>query len=712
MLTTISLSKWMLSRWAFAPASRQDIVGSRKSTWSQQVEDIYKGRCQRDIGGDNEAHERKKSPDELYLENASAIAFLLLQQILGNNKETFSGSSNIAIDNITVTLESPDEVLKSKDNDRLHELYIIKFVNVTLRSVQGQHQPPFLQSLGKVLLKLFTRQESLPDWETLLPRDDDEELFQEEDEQSDNSAEFESDMLKALSILDGQGGGTQFSQRQKQQRHSVESNTFSRIQDQYTALPTSICRLLSDLIDQHVRTKTSFASLDDVSDDLEQMFIEPDIFLHEPTLSDVRLDFGSRLYGRKEEVSQLLDIANDISSRRETGPLEIVSIGGYSGTGKSFLVRQVGQYLSAKGWIFIKGKFDRMRQRDAFSVVTSAFESFCGKMQAMKDGGKQNDLEYCSRVSTAVLDAIGFAGVGYLSQILPSLNRVIIVDAVSTSDSERSTKSDLINAKFDVTPVQSAAEALMSQRRREYLLCSFVEAVLGVGRPMLLFYDDIQWADAATLGFLRKLLKHLADRNKPRKHIMFTQAFRDNEVNGTRLPVASSIESYDSVNITKIKLDGFSKRALNGILSPVLCLPRRITSPLSEMIHQKTMGNMFFVIEFMKTLERPDKKILRFSFAKRRWIWDTDTIAVMSISDSVAGLIVEKVIRMEKTMLNSLIIASCFGSQWNTHVMELLNGLKGIPDIVQNLDAAVDEGLIEKAGPLFMFAHDSIQQSV
>mmetsp|Transcript_3491 Transcript_3491/g.7827 ORF Transcript_3491/g.7827 Transcript_3491/m.7827 type:complete len:656 (+) Transcript_3491:3-1970(+) len=32
--------------------------------------------------------------------------------------------------------------------------------------------------------------------------------------------------------------------------------------------------------------------------------------------------------------------------------------------------------------------------------------------------------------------------------------------------------------------------------------------------------------------------------------------------------------------------------------------------------------------------------------------------------------------------------------------------------MVQNLEAAVDEGLLEKAGPLFMFAHDSIQQSV
>ena len=114
----------------------------------------------------------------------------------------------------------------------------------------------------------------------------------------------------------------------------------------------------------------------------------------------------------------------------------------------------------------------------------------------------------------------------------------------------------------------------------------------------------------------------------------------------------------------------------------------------------------------MKILESPDKKLLQYSLAKHRWVWDTDSIAVMPISDSVADLQVKKLLGLKEVVLNSLKIASCFGSQVSMPVMKLLGGTKGVADVVLNLNSAVHEGLLEKAGPLFMFAHDSIQQSV
>ena len=229
------------------------------------------------------------------------------------------------------------------------------------------------------------------------------------------------------------------------------------------------------------------------------------------------------------------------------------------------------------------------------------------------------------------------------------------------------------------------------------------------------FFAVLLCLQDSTLEFFRKLLKYVADRNKARKNLLFIQAFRnddekEDEDSSHGLLVTSRIESYDFVNITKIRLDGFTKGELNDILSTVLTLPRRITFPLSELIHQKTMGNVFFVREFMKTLEA--SKILTYSIAKRRWVWDGDSIAVMAISDSVAGLLVKKLLRIEKTVLDALIVASCFGSQVNIEVMELLEGMRGVNNFVQKLVEAVDEGILEKAGPLFMFSHDSIQQSV
>ncbi|KAL7544942.1 hypothetical protein ACHAWF_008314 [Thalassiosira exigua] len=700
MLTTVSLSKWMSSRWAFDPSGRLDVL-ARKSSWSQEVQDAC-GVGFDDCEGD--AREGKKaSPDDIYLENAATVAFLLLEQILASKETT---GIAVEMENITVTLRlSSEEDIAKQNEHRFRDPCTIKFVNVALNKDQEEPTSCF-QSLALVFMKIFTRQEMLPDWESILPLGDDKAC----EEGGNEDEEFESDMIKALSILDGDGGGG-FDQRKRRQRQSMKSTTFDRIRNQFTTLPTSICRLISDLLDHPLGTKTSYVSLSDVMDDLEQMAKEPDIFLHDPKVPSDKIEFGSRLYGRSAEVSQILDVAKNTSTARESGSLEVVSIGGYSGSGKSFLVRQVRRYLSSKGWIVIDGKFDRMHQSDAFSVVTSSFETFCERIQQMKNGGIQSDVEYCAQVTTAVLDALGPSGVGYLSHLIPSLREMVDLD--SSTDSDASDNRSM-NGLY-LAPTQTSDEAMMSQQRRGYLLCSFVEAISSAGRPILLFYDDMQWARSSASDFMCTLLKHLADRNASRKSIMFfIQAFRDNEegVLDTIRHVTSSIETHGSVNITHIKLGGFSKEALNTVLSPVLRLPRRITHHLSEMIHQKTTGNAMFFVEFVKTLESPDKKILTYSLDKRRWIWDADSIAVMTISDSVAGLLVKRLLSVEKSMLDSLIIASCFGSQANTSVIELLHGLKGIGNIVKHLDAAVDEGILEKAGPLYMFAHDSIQQSV
>lgn len=699
--TTVSLADWMSSKWAFVPSSRRAIT-RRKSTLSQQVEEVYK----ENHGDEGNRGQGGNRPNEVYLENAAIIAFLLLEQVLLNSKD--ASECALEVQNITLTLEnvtSASGVLNVDEGQNvIQEACNIKFVALALRGNQDRDQdPPIFQSFGRFLLGLFTRQVSVDDWESIVSNDE----GGLRDKRND-SEDFESAMLKALSILDDNGNDDQYLPSQKHKRQSSESIAFSRIRNHYPSLPTAVCRLISDLVDGPSGTNTSFESLDDVSSDLEQMAIEPGWFLHEPSLSHLQLEFGGdRLYGRQEEVAQMIEVANNISSGRETGPLEIVSIRGYSGSGKSFLARQVGRHLSERGWIFIQGKFDRMRQTNSFSVVTSTFESYCELLQVMKSSGVQSDMDYCTQVSSRVVESLGSMGVDYLAQIIPSLKRVVDIDL--GSDSEVSSNHDMMDVRWSNTPMQPADEAVMSQRRRECLLCSFAESILGVGRPIVLFLDDVQWAGAAS-DLSWKLLKHIAGRNIPRKHLMFIQSFRDDEMNGVELPLASDIESNDSMNITTIKLDGFSKKSLNDIISPILRIPRRITRSLSEIVHQKTMGNILFVLEFLKSLE--SQRILSYNLEKRRWVWDIDSIAITSISDSVAGLLAKKLLCIEKQVLDSLIIASCFGFQTNSCMLELLNGIRGVVDVVASCMAAVNEGLLERAGPLFMFAHDSLQEAV
>jgi len=682
MLTTISLREWMSSRWAW---------GSHPATRNQDNNRKYELNV-------SETIQKKRFSNDLYLENAAFIASLIVERI-STNEDT--AGCIIEMDEITVTLEvevnpsasgkeAPDLFMTQVENcDDTHGFITTKFVSVALhRSQDAEEQPPFLRSLGLVLLEIFSHQESISSIVSISPHDGVKSIS-EKDENDD--IEFEYDMLRALSVLDdAEGDALSQSQRQTQRRRSDASSSFSRIRHQYPTLPTSICRLASDLIDSPLATSTSFSSLDDVSDDLDQMVREPDIFLHEAKGIDNTLEFGTRLYGRNEELSQLMDIISDVSMERETGPLELVGIGGYSGTGKSCLVRQVGRCILSRGWIFIQGKFDRIRG-DAFSVITTSFESFCMTFQ--------NDFDYCSRVSKAVFEALGPTGVGYLIQLVPSFQRIADLDS-----SNHHHPKDVTSEKSNkLVPINAGNESVLSRLRRENLLCAFVVAVARAGRPLFLFYDDVQWADASTVEFLQKLIKHLADNNETRTKTMVCVAYRDDEVKQSDL--------VDRLT-AKIKLGGFSNKPLNDFVSSILRLPCRTVSPLSGIVHKKTAGNILFVVEFMKTLESSGKNILTYSLAKRRWIWDADSIAIMPVSDNVAGLLLKRLQCIEETVLKSLIIASCFGSQANLPVMKLLNGMKGVADVVQNLDIAVGEGLLERAGPFFMFVHDSIQQSV
>jgi predicted ATPase len=412
------------------------------------------------------------------------------------------------------------------------------------------------------------------------------------------------------------------------------------------------------------------------------------------------IDFGARLLGREKEISNILSIANSISSTNGSGTLEIISVHGYSGSGKTFLVNHVGRHLSTKGWIFLQGKFDRMRQNDAaLSVMISAFENFFVAIESMRCSEDSDDLTYCDQVATNIKELLGPDEVVSLSLIIPSIKKLVRNELINT-DGDGSDGANQI--------VRTGEESAMYQQRLEYLLFVFVDAILSVGRPILLLYDDTQWAGMEGCRFLQKLLKHIADQTTLRKHLLFIECCGNKEEEGVEI-ISSMISFHDSVHISRIGIGEFSKLALNEIISYALHLPPRITSPLSEVIHVKTTGNIMFLIEFMKSLEK--SKMLTYNLSERQWTWDIDIVPLQRISGGVVGLLMSKLLDLNKNVLDCLVMASCFGSQVNVSIMELLDGLRGVSNIGLNLDRASEEGILDKAGPLYMFSHNSLQQT-
>jgi len=217
---------------------------------------------------------------------------------------------------------------------------------------------------------------------------------------------------------------------------------------------------------QHLHHKDSiFTSLSDVHSDLKQMIDFPDAFLYGTVNSRWEIVFGSNhVFGREKEMQLLMNavrriqsLSNDSMARQQQQQQqqqfqmihphhhqlqqrrtkEVVIISGHAGTGKSLLVQEIRKPLQAQGWIFLRCKFEKKMYPEPLSVIALGFDEFfascalCSKdVTAVTDAGVQQSCccsnGCCSRKICEKLERfIGLAGLTTLSQLMPSLRRIL-----------------------------------------------------------------------------------------------------------------------------------------------------------------------------------------------------------------------------------------------------------------------------------------------
>jgi len=178
----------------------------------------------------------------------------------------------------------------------------------------------------------------------------------------------------------------------------------------------------------------------------------------------------------------------------------------------------------------------------------------------------------------------------------------------------------------------------------ESMMASLLYKLLRVlsNRPTLFFIDDMQWADPQSLALLTLLVKGadgLQDLGNVRINstgsedlrIMFVGSYRDNEISSGH-PLVGTLQRFQSdksLSLTEISLGRLSLDTLNLMLSETLCVPKRRTRELSDLVIQKTDGQPLHVVEFIRTLATD--RLLTYSF-ERGWEWDADSISTCSMS--------------------------------------------------------------------------------
>ena len=388
------------------------------------------------------------------------------------------------------------------------------------------------------------------------------------------------------------------------------------------------------------------------------------------------LDFQSLgYYGRDREIVTLVRAYDRVCG--EDHPSELVVVHGQSGTGKSTLAKGLSDKVLQSGGILISGKFDQIRRNEPFSAIVDAFTDLCDIIQ--------ND-------ESSMVAMLGKEDARKLKNLVYNLYRV---DGNGQDEDVEALTAMSLRAKLSLTEC----------------CCKFLRNVATAENPIVLFLDDLQWADESSIELINAIVHDNSSRN-----LLLLCAIRDSELAEESLPFDLPVEG--GINFTRIKLSNLQLGCINTMVADLLGMSKEDTEPLSKTIMQKTHGNPYFALQFLEMLHT-DRHIIRAPSGS--WQWNVRRIlAETNISDNVVELVSSKIQRLETERQYVLQLAACMGFEFNAEILDELvkaeiegskSALQRVSSTIDILKSSVAAGLVEKKTDLlYKFSHDRVQQ--
>nr|WP_246738451.1 ATP-binding sensor histidine kinase [Bradyrhizobium sp. CCBAU 051011] len=383
-----------------------------------------------------------------------------------------------------------------------------------------------------------------------------------------------------------------------------------------------------------------------------------------------RLLIPEKLYGRSHQVETLLACFGRIV---ESSVPELVLVSGYSGIGKSSVVNELHKMQVPSGGLFASGKFDQHKRDIPYATLAQAFQSLVRPLLGKSDAE-------LSRWRRDFLTALG-PNAQLMVDLIPELELIV---------GQQPPVSEL--------PPQQA------QSRFQEVLKRFIDVFARPAHPLVLFLDDLQWLDAATLDLLKDLLTR-ADL----KHLMVIGAYRDNEVDLSH-PLTRMLDVINTAGgaVTQITLAPLGREDLGQLLADALrCAPEQ-AAPFTQMVLEKTGGNPFFAIQFMFSLA--EEGLLAFDHDTACWSWDLDRIHAKRYTDNVVDLMLGKLTRLPAATQTAVQQMACLGNIAETAMLSIV---LGIPEeqLHATLWPSVHQEFVEPQPGAYRFVHDRFQEA-
>ncbi|MEG4216914.1 AAA family ATPase [Microcoleus sp. Pol14C6] len=372
-----------------------------------------------------------------------------------------------------------------------------------------------------------------------------------------------------------------------------------------------------------------------------------------------RFIIPDKLYGRETEAKTLLQAFERVS----LGATEMMLVAGFSGIGKTAVVNEVHKPIVRQRGYFIKGKFDQFQRNIPFSAFVQAFRDLMGQLLT------ESDVQL-EQWKNQILETVGNNG-QVIIEVIPELEKII-----------------------GEQPPAVELSGTAAQNRFNLLFQKFTQVFTSAEHPLVIFLDDLQWADSASLKLMHLLM---VDTD----HLFIIGAYRDNEVNPAHpLMLTLSEIQKNQAAINTITLTPLSQSQINQLVADTLKINETLALPLSQLVYQKTKGNPFFATQFLKALH--EENLIQFNLELGCWQCDLSAINQQALTDDVVEFMALQLEKLPLVTQNILKLAACIGNQFDLATLAIVSERSEV-ETAANLWKTLQEGLILPIGDVYKF---------